>query len=567
MLEKLTIKNVALIERAELEFSEGLNVLSGETGSGKSVILDSINFVLGAKADKSMIRYGEEECAVSAVFRLAEGGAVFGVLDELGVESDDLLIISRRYRRDGRGDIKVNGSPVNASMLRKITSRLVDVHGQSDHFYLLNASHQLETIDRFAGEPAEREKSVLKELAEKRRGLRGKLKALGGDEAERGRRLDILKYQLEEIDKADLKEGEEEELLARRLILSNAEKILQGLSEASESLNGEGAAVDALSGGRRAMNELSRYGEEYASLAERLENVLLETEDIAETIRSLAEDFSYNEYEAEEVESRLDHIKALKKKYGGSVSEIFAFRDKAAEEAELLEHCDEEFSKISAELKKNAGKIRSACERLTAVRKAAADEFCRRVERELKTLNIKNARFCAEFNVYSGEDAEDAGENGADSVTLMFSANAGEPLKPLDKVISGGEMSRLMLAIKTQMSGLNEISTYIFDEIDAGISGNTAKVVAEKFADIAKEKQIIAVSHLAQIVAMADANFLISKRETGEGKTITELEKLEPERLRGELTRLLGGSEGSNAAAKLADELTAAARQYKKNSK
>ena len=563
MLEKLTVKNVALIKGAELEFSGGLNVLSGETGSGKSVILDSINFVLGAKADKTMIRYGEEECAVSAVFSLEEDSAVFGMLDELDIEKDELLIVSRRLRQDGKGGIKVNGTSVNATMLRKITSSLVDVHGQSEHFYLLSAAHQLETIDRYAGTLVAAEKENLKNLAEERRGLKGKLQALGGDEAERGRRLDILKYQLDEIEKAELKEGEEEELLAKRLILANAEKIMQGLAEAGEFLGGDGAAVDALGGAKRALADLSRYGEDYASLAERLENIVLEAEDISETVRSMADDFSYDEREAEEVENRLDLIKSLKKKYGNSIGQIFSYRDKIAEETELLEHCDEEFAKLSGSIGKVRKKIYDACVRLTAARKNAAEEFCKKVESELKTLNIKNARFCAEFTDYGEEVAESAGENGADSVRLLFSANAGEPLKPLDKVISGGEMSRLMLAIKTQMSGLNEISTYIFDEIDAGISGGTAKVVAEKFADISLHRQIIAVSHLAQIVSMADTNFLISKHETDDGKTLTDIEKLSGEKLRGELIRLIGGAAQSNAAAKLADELRSDALAYK----
>lgn len=567
MLEKLTIKNVALIRSAELEFSDGLNVLSGETGSGKSVILDSINFVLGAKADKSMIRYGEEECSVSAVFSLKEDSSVYSVLEEIGIERDEQLIVSRRYRQDGKGGIKVNGEPVNAAMLRRITSRLVDVHGQSEHFYLLSPVHQLETIDRFAGEAVVKEKNALRMLAEERKELRKKFKALGGDEAERGRRLDILRYQLNEIEKADLKDGEEEDLLAKRLILSNAEKIMQGLSEAAEFLGSDGGAVDSLGGGRRAVAELAKYGEDYAALAERMENLVLEAEDISETIRSMAEDFSYDEREAEAVEDRLDLIRSLKKKYGNSVEQIFIYRDKIAEESELLEHCDEESASLTAELEQNGRKVYAACLHLSELRRKAADDFCSRVENELKTLNIKKARFCAEFADYDRAEAVNAGENGADSVVFMFSANAGEPLKPLDKVISGGEMSRLMLAIKTQMSGLNEISTYIFDEIDAGISGSTAKVVAEKFADIAAEKQIIAVSHLAQIVSMADTNFLISKHETQDGKTLTDIVKLSPEKLTGELIRLLGGTEESSAAATLAEELRGSAVRYKQRKK
>lgn len=563
MLEKLTVKNVALIERAEIEFSKGLNVLSGETGSGKSVLLDSINFVLGAKADKNMIRYGEQECVVTAVFS-AEDGKVEDVLSEMDVEADDQIVITRKYRADGRGDIKVNGCPVNAAMLRKITSRLVDVHGQSEHFYLLSTAHQLETIDRYAGDRILPVKEELRLFVAERREINERLKALGGDESERGRRLDILRFQAEEIDRAQLREGEEEELIAKRLILSNAEKILARLSEAAEFLGGDGAAVDSLGGGRRALSELARFGEEYRSLSERLESLVAEAEDISESLRSIADDFSYDEQEAEEVENRLDLIKSLKKKYGRDISEIFAFREKVGQEIELLEHCDDEFAKLTSLAEKNASKLSAACARLTVLRKKAAEDFCGRVENELKTLNIKNARFCAVFAEYGEQEAMRASENGADSVCFYFSANAGEPLKPLDKVISGGEMSRLMLAIKTQMSGLNEIETYIFDEIDAGISGNTAKVVSEKFADIAAQKQIIAVSHLAQIVAMADKNFLISKHETSQGKTLTDIESLDGESLRKELTRLLGGMENSEAAKDLADELVRSCAAYRR---
>lgn len=562
MLERLTVKNIALIERAELEFADGLNVLSGETGSGKSVILDSINFVLGAKADRSMIRFGETECSVSAVFSIAEGGAAFDILEEMGIETDEQIIIFRRYRTDGRGDIKINGVTVNAAMLRRLTAHLVDVHGQSEHFYLLSAVHQLETIDRYAGKALAAEKQTLKDLVGERKALRDKLKALGGDEAERGRRLDILKYQADEIERADLKEGEEEDLSARRLVLQNAERIGQGLADAVGFLSGDGAAVDALGGSRRALADLSRFGEEYSALADRLESVLLEAEDIAETVRDMSEDLSYDEREAEEIESRLDLLRSLKKKYGQNVGEILKFRDSAREEIDLLTNCDEEFAKLAKLLAENGKNIAARCEKITALRKRAAETFCKNVESELKTLNIKNAKFCADFRAYSAEEAQNAGENGADEIRFMFSANAGEPLKPLDKVISGGEMSRLMLAIKTQMSGLNDISTYIFDEIDAGISGKTAKVVAEKFADIAKEKQIIAVSHLAQIAAMGDANYLIAKSEQA-GKTLTEIKKLTTDGVRTELTRLLGGAETSSAAAKLAEELLNESAAYK----
>ncbi len=563
MLEKLIVKNVALIEYAELEFDRGLNVLSGETGAGKSVLLDSINFVLGAKADKSMIRYGESECSVSATFTCPEKGKVAEELKNLDIDFDEQIIISRKFRSDGRGDIKVNGVSVNAAMLRRITSGLVDVHGQSEHFYLLSEAHQLELVDRFAGAPVKECKEKLQKLADERKSLQEAMRALGGDDAERGRRLDILRYQIREIEEADLKDGEEEILQNRKIILSNAEKILVRLSEAAELLGADNAALDCLNGGKRALGELSAFGEEYESLYGRLESLSLEAEDVLETVRGIIDDFTFDEREAEEVESRLDLIKSLERKYGSDIPKIRAFYEGICSERDLLEHSDEESVRIAEGLKKTEAEIYRGCLALTQARKKAAEILCEKVEKELSTLNIRNARFSAEFDDYGEKDVPRASGNGLDSMRLMFSANKGEPLKPLSKVISGGEMSRLMLAIKTKTSDINEISTYIFDEIDAGISGNTAKVVAEKFADISRGKQIIAVSHLAQIAAMADVNFLIYKTETDSGKTVTNISELPPDQKRSELIRLLGGDEKSEAAATLASELMHAAEQYK----
>ncbi len=564
MLNRLIVKNVALIEAAEIEFGPGLNVLSGETGAGKSVILDSINFALGAKADKSMIRYGENECSVRAVFLAESDNPVFETLRDMDIDADEEIIVSRRYRQDGRGDIKVNGCNVNASMLRKITSHLVDVHGQSEHFYLLSESNQLKLLDKEAGEPLLKKKGVLSDLLAKRKRISEKLLSLGGDETERGRRLDILRYQIDEIDRAQLRDGEEEELLAKKVFFANAEKIIHAISEAAQFMGSDGAATDLLRSARRSMSEISSLSEEYAQLENRLESTALEAEDLSETLSALAEDLSYDEREAEETESRLDHIRALKKKYGDSVAKIFSYRDSIEEEYDLLSHCDEEYAKLTEEKAKNLSEIFRCCVGITEERKKIAARFCRSVEEELRTLNIKNAQFCAEFSPYTEEDAERAGPDGLDRVSFMFSANAGEPLKPLNKVISGGEMSRLMLAIKTKTSSSNEIATYIFDEIDAGISGATAKTVAEKFAEISLKKQIIAVSHLAQIAAMADSNFLIFKEERADGKTITDIRPLfGPERF-SELVRLLGGTEKSTAARTLAEELVEFSEDYKR---
>lgn len=565
MLSRLVVKNVALIESAEIEFGAGLNVLSGETGSGKSVLLDSINFVLGAKADKSMIRYGETECSVHAVFVPEEGNAVFSELAEMGIDSDAEIVVFRRFRSDGRGDIKVNGCTVNSAMLRRITSHLVDVHGQSEHFYLLSEANQLKVLDKAAGKALADKKQELSQLLDVRKEIRTKLKALGGDESERGRRLDILRYQMDEIDRAELKEGEEEELAAKKLFNLNLEKIIRSLSEASQYLGAEGGAVDGLQSARRSVAEISSLHPDYSALEDRLESLSIEAEDVCETLKDVCEGLVYDEREAERIEERLDLIRSLKKKYGDSVKKICEYRDSVGEEYDLLSHCDEEFAKLTKVKAENLKKIYSVCSEMTRLRKSAAEKFCSRVEEELRTLNIKNAKFCADFDGYEESDAENAGGDGLDKMRFLFSANAGEPTKPLNKVISGGEMSRLMLAIKTKSSDLNEISTYIFDEIDAGIGGNTARVVAEKFSDIAKSKQIIAVSHLAYICAMADVNFCIEKHDTEDNKTVTNIRALDADAKRTELVRLLGGVGESAAAQSLASEMLDSCAKYKRS--
>lgn len=557
MLKTLYLKNIALVDEAEIAFSEGLNVLSGETGAGKSVILDSIDFVLGAKADKGMIRSGQSECSVRAEFT-CEPELLRPVLEELDLEESDTLLIVRRLNADGRGSLKVNGCPMTATMLRKLTSQLVDVHGQSEHFFLLKETNQLRLLDQIAG--TERERAEVASLLRERRAYAEKLSSLGGDEGERERRADILRFQIDELENAALKEGEEEELTALRTKYQNAEKILGGLKTVRDALLSDGGASDAVNTAHRGLISIEKYGD-YAALSERLENALAEIEDIGETAESLAEELDIDEREAERVENRLDEIKSLKKKYGGSVEEALNFLSRAKEELQLLENSAEECEKLKALLESNAKKLYSACEALTKKRKEGAEGFTRRVTEELKTLNIPSARFEIAFDPYTEEDLPRANAEGLDRVKFLFSANAGEPVKELGKIISGGEMSRFMLAVKAQLSSIGTIGTYIFDEIDAGIGGKTARVVAEKFADIAKTTQIIAVSHLAQIAAFADRQFLIEKKEE-EGRTYSRIRALEEEERAGELVRLLGGEQGGSALMH-AEELLKNARAYR----
>ena len=557
MLRTLYLKNVALVDEAEIAFSEGLNVLSGETGAGKSVILDSIDFVLGAKADKGMIRSGQSECSVRAEFS-CDPELLRPVLEELDLEESDTLLIVRRLNADGRSSLRVNGCPMTAAMLRKLTSRLVDVHGQSEHFFLLKEANQLRLLDQIAGTKEAREK--VGELLKERRALQEKLSSLGGDEGERERRADILRFQIEELENAALKEGEEEELLALRTKYQNAEKILGGLKTVRDAILSDGGAADAVNTAHRGLLSIVRYGD-YDALSERLENALAELEDIGETAESLAEELDIDEREAERVENRLDEIRSLKKKYGGSVEEALSFLARAREELSLLENSAEECEKLRVRLENNSGLLYAACRKLTELRKAGAEGFTERVVGELRTLNIPSARFEIAFEPYSEEDLPRVNSDGLDRVRFLFSANAGEPPKELGKIISGGEMSRFMLAVKAQLSSLGSIGTYIFDEIDAGIGGKTARVVAEKFSAIARSTQIIAVSHLAQIAAFADREFLIEKQEA-EGRTFSRIRLLGEEERREELVRLLGGDR-SESALRHADELLESARAYK----
>lgn len=553
MLERLYVKNIALIDEAEIEFDGRLNVLSGETGSGKSVLLDSINFVLGSKADKGMIRYGTDEAVVRAEFTIPDDGAAAKVLEEFDIDCDGSVLISRKFTDGGKGAIKVNGVPVTAAMLKKIAAHLVDVHGQSEHFFLLSEANQLTVVDSLCGEKLSVLKSELSALLAEKRDLIKRISELGGSERERAQKLDILSYQINEIKNAGLKVGELETLKAKKRLIDNAEKVIGALNSIKQILNSDDGCNDLLSSACRQAANISDVGEEYEKIYERLENLAVETEDVSQTISDLAENFFFDEREAQETDERLTLIKSLIKKYGSDEESVLSFLSEAERQYDALNDAAETLEKINLQIKKIDGEIFEVCLKMTEARKEKCKLFCAEVEEQLKSLNIPNAKFSVEFTEYSQGDAE-VTANGADKICFMFSANRGEPPKPLSKVISGGEMSRFMLAIKTRLKDLNGISTYIFDEIDAGISGVTAKSVADKFISISRDTQIIAVSHLPQVCAAASAQYLISKSDTADGKTITSVERLSRGRRVEELVRLTG-SISTDAAKAHAEEL------------
>ena len=555
MLQRLYIKNVALITEADITFDEKLNVLSGETGSGKSVILESINFVLGSKADKTMIRYGEQEAMVRAEFFVSDKSEALSVLKSYDIESDGEIIITRKFNTDGKGGIKINGNTVTASMLKSITQRLVDVHGQSEHFFLLGEDNQLKVIDGIAGEQVSAIKQNISELIAQKRSIKAKIEELGGDESERERKLDMLGFQINEIESAGLKVGEYDELIARRNLIVNTEKILSALGGAASLIGDDGGCLDLITSAKHQVGSIANLSKEYETVFLRIESLAAEAADISETISDLYGDLSIDEREAEEIEERISLIKSLRKKYGVDEETILSYLAEAKNKYDILSDSAAAVEKYNKQLAECDDKIFKLCLNLTALRKDVADKFCKEVVCELKTLNIPSAQFSVDFNGYDRDTANLNSQNGSDEICFMFSANKGEPLKPLSKVISGGEMSRFMLAIKTRLQDVNGISTYIFDEIDAGISGFTAMTVAEKFVSIAQNTQIIAVSHLPQICAASSSQYLIYKEQNGE-KTFTRVKKLSPEEKIKEITRLTGSVE-SEAATEHAKELMA----------
>ena len=554
MLCRLSIKNVALIDSADIIFDGRLNVLSGETGAGKSVILDSINFVLGSKADKSMIRYGENEAVVRAEFSVDPAGPVAKAVEELDIECDGQIIITRRYSLDGKGSIKLNGNAVTAGMLKGITSKLVDVHGQSEHFYLLSEANQLKVIDGLCSE-ARPERDKLAELIASKKRTADRIARLGGDDRQRAAQMDFIDYQIKEIESAAVVPGEYDELIAKRNIINNTEKILTSLGSAASLLNSDGGCVDLISSARRAVASVSALSPEYEKIYSRLENLYTEADDIASSITDLADELSFNEREAEIISERIELLRGIMKKYGADEQSVLDFLHEAKQKYEELAGSTELIESLNAELEKTDDEIYRLCVKISEKRKKCAVKFEKAVVEQLKSLNIPEARFVVEFARFDRQTANLNSLNGSDEVKFMFSANKGEPLKPLNKVISGGEMSRFMLAIKTQLKGINGISTYIFDEIDAGISGMTARTVAQKFIDISRDTQIIAVSHLPQVCAASHAQFLIYKTEEN-GKTVTRVKKLNDEEKLDELVRLTG-SVSSAAALEHAKQLIA----------
>ena len=557
MLNQLVIENVALIDKLKIDFGFNFNVLSGETGAGKSIIIDSLSFVLGGKFDKNLIRSGEKTACVSAFFSDIKSETK-QTLENLGIQEDDSLVL---FRSAGEKNIcKINGENVTLSMLLSVASTLVDIHGQNENQRILNCKNQLEIIDGFCGDEAKKLKQQLEKTYTRISEIEQSLQNLGGNKLEQERKLDFLKFEVKEIEDAKIKENEDEALSEQKAKMLASEKISSNIAQAFENLNGQFNLSGAISEAISHLFAVSSFDSKLDELASRLKSCKIELNDILDELDKVRESLDFSQFEFDKIDARLDKIKSLKKKYGPNLEDVFAFLEKAKQEINEIENSEEITRKLENEKQAQIEKFNQLAENLSQIRKKAALSFESKVCCELNDLAMKNAKFQVSFEKVSMQ------KNGTDKVTFLFSANSGQELKPLGKIISGGEMSRFCLAIKNITFASDNIETMVFDEVDTGISGKVAEVVAEKMVKISRSKQVLAITHLPQIVAMADSNFFIEKQLV-DGKTKTFVKLLDEQGQIGEVARLIGSNMASEHAALHATDLVKFGQNFKNNLK
>ncbi len=547
MLSQLFIKNVAVIESASIDFENGFNVFTGETGAGKSILIDSINAVLGGRTSRDLVRTGEGKAVVSAVFTDISKEAE-KLLEELGYDIEDELMISREISTEGKSVCKVNMRPATAGVLKQLSSVLIDVHGQHDSAVLQNPELHIGYIDSFGN--TESELLEYRESYKKLKSVEREIKKIINDDSDKTARIDMLKFQIGEIEAAAIEEGEEEELLALSKRIKSAENIMELISETISALDGNGENEGALEGLSSAIENCARLAEffpQYEGLSEKFKEMYYEFEEFANDVKDNADELDFDPALQNRTERRLDQIFRLKRKYGGSVEEMFKYYNKAVLELENIEFSEERLEKLKKEREQLFSETAKLADMLTKKRSEAAEAFEKAVSEELSYLNMPNVRFKVNF------EETDFTESGKDNLEFYIATNAGEPLKPLTKIASGGELSRIMLSIKNVLADKDNVDTLIFDEVDTGISGSAAQKVGQKLKQVSKGRQIICVTHLAQVAAFADHHLLISKSTEG-GKTFTSVESLEKEGRVNELARIMGGNL-TDALKKSAEEL------------
>lgn len=552
MLSNLQIENIAVIKSASIDFENGFNVMTGETGAGKSIVIDSLNAILGERTSRELIRSGADSASVCAEFQNV-GDNVKNELEKLGIEKDDTLIVSRKLTPDGKNVCRINGMPATVSMLKALGVQLVNIHGQLDNQSLLSPETHCSFIDKLAG--SGRELNEFKELYSLYIKKENELKSLNTDVNEKNRRLDILNYQIEEIQKADIRPGEKEELTEKLGFLRNAEKVLDLLHTAYAALNGDGempGAADVAADAASKLLSAADYSSDFTETANGVNDAAMNLSAYTEELRDKIYSLDYDPNETERAEERLDVIYRLSQKYGDSEEDILAYLENAEKERDALSFSAERAEQLRAETEKAYNEALAAAKKLSEIRIEAGKKFSADVERELAFLDMPSVKFIVNDSV--GE----LYENGIDNIEFLLSANAGEEPKPLSKIASGGELSRIMLAIKCVLSELDDIDTLIFDEIDSGVSGRAALKIAAKMKELSKTHQVICVTHLAQIAAFADEHKLISKEEK-DGRTYTCIASLDYNGRKYELARIMGGLTVTQSILNSAEELLSSA--------
>jgi len=547
MLVELTIKNIALIESLRMDFAQGFNVLTGETGAGKSIVVDSINLALGGRADRDMIRTGADRGMVQALFDISRNERAQAFARELDVEVEDgLIAIRRELSRSGRNICRISDVVVPLNTLKQLTAMLMDVHGQHEHQALMNPARHMDFLDAFGGEPTRLARERVSELYTARSRVATELKRLLSDVAERERLIDVLSFQVQEISAAKLKAGEEEKLSRKLSVLENAEKIRQGVETAYRLVyQGDGrspSAQEALLRSAESMDHIAALDERYGALAGRLRELYYGAQDVGYELQSLVDDLDFEPEALDKIAARLDAIKRLERKYGATVEEVISFGTSAAARLEELKSGDASVSALKKAYREADGRLKEACAELTELRKAGAQVLAGRICDQLKDLGMGKTRF--EVRV---DPEQKPASHGMDRVEFMISPNPGEPLRPLASIASGGEISRVMLALKAISVDTEGVDAMIFDEIDTGVSGRMAQVVGEKMCLIAKSRQVLSVTHLPQIAALGDAHFLVEKIAK-EHRTDTVVRLLDESGRISELSRLVGGAEDSESS-------------------
>ena len=538
MLQNLKIENVAIIESADIFFENGLNIMTGETGAGKSIIIDSINAVLGERTSRELVRTGSSKANVTALFK-TENKNIAAFLEECGIESeaDGSFLISRSISADGKNVCRVNGSPVTVGMLKSIGRELINIHGQHDSQLLLNPESHCSFIDRMAENESllEEYKSAFDKLI----AIKREISSLVTDDEEKNRKIELLTYQIDEIENAQLTVGEMDELKAARTLHRNSEKIITAVNAAYSFLNGYDEAVGAVQQVKMSYNQLdgvSQYYQPLEETADKLREFYYQLEDIQDSLSSTVDELEYDPQYAQAVEDRLDYLNRLSRKYGATEADILEFCEKCKAERKEIEFSDERLLQLQSEESKQKQIVYSLAGELTARRTEIGKQFSSKVMAELEFLDMLNVI----FEVDRKEIAP--AENGADEIEFLISPNLGENPKPLAKIASGGELSRIMLAIKNVLSDKDNIDILIFDEIDTGVSGRAASKLGKKLYEVSNGRQVICVTHLAQIAAQADFHFEISK-SSKDGKTYTSVTPLDREGRKNELARIIGGGD------------------------